>query len=68
MSQTQPIAIVAYLYKGDWYRPEEVETKRNADPDAFKNALPYTIIALQNWWKYGGDVPEWIDLDEPGQG
>lgn len=64
---TESQKIVAYLLRGIWYSAKEVETKRVSDKGAFQDAHPYTIAALRRRKKYGGDVPEWIELDEPGQ-
>jgi hypothetical protein len=61
-------AIVAYLLRGIWYSAKEVETKRVGDKGAFQDAHPYTVAMLRRRKKYGGDVPEWIDLDEQKQG
>ena len=65
MSETPKI--VAYLLKGIWYSAKEVETKRVGDKGAFQDAHPYTAAMLSRRKKYGGDVPEWIDLDGAGQ-
>lgn len=56
--------IVAYLFKGEWYKAEAVQMKRHADRGAFVDALPYTLVALRRRREYGRDVPEWVNLDE----
>ena len=59
--------IVAYLQKGEWFKAEDVQSKRAIDRGAFIDAHPYTIRALRNRRSYGRDVPSWINLDEQGR-
>lgn len=61
---TKAPEIVAYLYKGEWYRADDVRTKRHGDRGAFVDALPYTLAALRRRREYGRAVPEWVKLDE----
>jgi hypothetical protein len=61
---SQPQSIIAYLHKGEWLLPAEVETKRHADKGAYVDALPYTVSALRNRRDNGKDTPFWIDLDK----
>ena len=63
---TKAREIVAYLYKDEWYKAAEVQQKRAIDGGAFRDALPYTVVALRHRRDYGRDVPSWVDLDKHG--
>lgn len=61
---TESSEIVAYLWLGAWYTPEEVHSKRAARAPELTDANPYTFTMLHRRREYGRDVPDWINLDE----
>jgi hypothetical protein len=61
---TEVQTIVAYRFKGEWYRADKVQADRQKDQGTFVDALPYSLVSLRRRREYGRDVPEWIKLDE----